>query len=135
MSWKGEVQKTPELIPEGTYKAIVSSISETDSKYGTAVRIEFTLATRDQFDGLTINGVCSTVIHSNSKFGMWLTAIIGELPGENEYITDDDILYKGCKIEVKHVPKKDDGAVFANVVNVLPLEETPPVDDDDVPFS
>ena len=133
MAWNGKVKEAPEQIPEGTYKASLTSITETDGQYGKMVQVGFTLVTEDEFNGEQVNGVCSTVINEKSKLGRWINAIIGRSPQVGEEITEEDLLRKDCQVEVEHT-RKNQGTVFANVTEVLPTERKSSSEEDDRPF-
>lgn len=134
MSWNKTVQEVPEQVPEGTYSAYISKISENSSIYGAMVVMEFTLASNDEFDGRQVNGVCRPVINQKSKLGRWIAAIIGRTFQVGEEIKEEDILHRACRIVVKHTQKKNQVTIFANVIDVLPAEELSNSPKSDLPF-
>jgi len=119
MVWKGTVTDVPGAVPEGTYDAFPSSISESDGRFGGLVRITFTLETDDEFDGRQVSGISSQIINRKSKLGRWIATIIGELPPVGVEITEKELLHQHCRIVVKNT-QQDADTTFASVVEVLP---------------
>ena len=132
MSHLGTVEKTPVIVPKGTYNAFPICISKEERKFGSCFKFIFKLETEDELDGEEVSGMCSDKIHENSKLGKWLIAITGKLPNVGDDIDDEEILLKPCRVEIKHTQKNED-TIFANVKTVLPpLQKA--TTDSDTPF-
>jgi hypothetical protein len=89
-----------------------------DGLHGPMVRIEFTLATDDEWDGRRVSGLASKKLTEATKLGRWVAAFLGRMPGIGEEVTAEDLLHMRCRVVVKHKTSSD-GKTFANVAHVL----------------
>jgi len=119
MTWTATAEEAATAVPEGEFEAEVTGVQDMDGQHGPMVRIEFTLATDDEWDGRRVSGLASKKLSEATKLGRWVTAILGHMPAVGEEITIDDLLHKHCRVVVKHKTNTD-GKVFANIVEVLP---------------
>ena len=123
MTWKATVEEPVTAVAEGTFDAEVTGVQDMDGQHGPMVRIEFKLATDDEGDDRRVTGLASKKLSENTKLGRWVAAILGRTPQVGEEITVDDLHHKHCRVVVKHKTNTD-GKTFANVVEVLPVNET-----------
>ena len=119
MDWKATVEEAATTVAEGEFDGEVTSVQDTDGQHGPMVRIEFTLATDDEWDERRVVGLASRRLSEDTKLGRWVAAILGHMPAVGEEITIDDLLHKHCRVVVKHKTNTD-GKTFANVTDVLP---------------
>jgi len=123
MAWKAAVEEAATTVAEGEYDAKVTGVQDMDSAHGPTVRIDFLLHTDDEWDERRVSGLASKKLSENTKLGRWVVAIIGHMPSVGEEVTPEDLLRKHCRVVIKHKTSPD-GKVFANVVEVLPVNET-----------
>jgi hypothetical protein len=119
MTWKATVEEPVTAVAEGTFDAEVTGIQDMEGQHGPMVRIEFKLATDDEWDERRITGLASKKLSENTKLGRWTAAILNRPLQVGEQITIDHILHKHCRVIVKHKTNTD-GKTFANVAEVLP---------------
>ena len=122
MSWNATVEEAATTVAEGEFDGEVTSVQDMDGQHGPMVRIEFTLATDDEWDGRRVTGLASKKLSENTKLGRWIAAIIGHMPSVGEEITIEKLLHKHCRVVIKHKTSPD-GKTFANVVDVLAVSE------------
>jgi hypothetical protein len=118
MDWKATVEEAATTVAEGEFDGEVTSVQDTDGQHGPMVRIEFTLATDDEWDERRVTGLASKTLSENTKLGRWVAAILGHMPAVGEEVTVEDLLHKHCRVVVKHKISPD-GKTFANAVDVL----------------
>ena len=123
MMWTATAEEAATTVPEGEFDGEVSGVQDMDGQHGPMVRIEFTLATDDEWDGRRVTGLASKKLNETTKLGRWVAAIIGHMPEVGEEVTIEDLLHKHCRVVIKHKTSPD-GKTFANVVEVLPVNET-----------
>lgn len=123
MTWTATAEEAATAVPEGEFNGEVTGVQDMDGQHGPMVRIEVTLATDDEWDERRVSGLASKKLSEATKLGRWVTAILGHMPRVGEEITIDDLLHKHCRIVIKHKTSPDD-KTFANVVEVLPVNET-----------
>jgi hypothetical protein len=129
MTWTATAEEAATTVAEGEFEAEVTGVQDMDGQHGPMVRIEFTLATDDEWDGRRVSGLASKKLSENTKLGRWVAAILGQMPAVGEAIKIEDLLHKHCRVEIKHKTNQE-GKVFANVTDVLGLNK----EDDGVPF-
>ena len=118
MTWTATTEEAATTVAEGEFDGEVTGVQDMDGQHGTMVRIEFTLATDDEWDGRRVIGLASKKLSENTKLGRWVAAIRGHMPSVGEEVTPEDLLRKHCRVVIKHKTSPD-GKVFANVVEVL----------------
>lgn len=117
MEWVGKVTETPVIVPEGTYKAILTNIQPDESEKRSLVRVGFTI-NDGPYEGNEVSGLCSGIINEVSKLGRWIKAIKGKVPEVGVDVLASSLIGNECQIAVAHT-KKDNGTIFANVKDVL----------------
>jgi hypothetical protein len=118
MTWTATAEEAATTVAEGEFEAEVTGVQDMDGQHGPMVRIEFTLATDDEWDGRRVSGLASKKLSEATKLGRWVAAIIDHMPAVGEEITAEDLFHKHCRVVVKHKTSPD-GKTFANVVDVL----------------
>ncbi len=122
MTCKLVVEEATELVSEGEYLARPINMYEKMGPHGAMIHIDFRLLPEDDYDGCVVSGIASKKLTENTKLGRWAAAILGRIPEVGEEITTDDLLHEDCRVVIKHKKNSND-MVFANVVQVLPVEE------------
>ena len=117
MAWSSRVEEVPDLVPENIYNVEIAEIVEQEGPYGPMAKIVFTLSSDDEFNERRVYGICNSKISESSKLGRWIAAITGKDLVIGEEFNEDMLLYKKCRVVVKHENK--DGKIFANVTEVL----------------
>ncbi len=118
MTWNAKVEEAATTVAAGEFDGEVTGVQDMDGQHGPMVRIEFTLATDDEWDDRRVSGLASKKLSENTKLGRWVAAIIGHIPSVGEEITIENLLHKHCRVVIKHKTSPD-GKTFANVVDVL----------------
>jgi len=118
MTWTATAEEAATTVAEGEFDGEVTGVQDMDGQHGPMVRIEFTLATDDEWDERHVSGLASKKLSENTKLGRWIAAIIGHIPSVGEEITIENLLHKHCRVVIKHKTSPD-GKTFANVVDVL----------------
>ena len=77
----------------------------------------------DEVDNRQVSGIAGFRPSPNTKLGRWIAAIIGRAPEVGETVDTDDLIQRDCRVVVKHKASAD-GQVFANVTQVLSMEES-----------
>ena len=119
MTWTATAEEAATTVAEGEFDGEVTGVQDMDGQHGPMVRIEFTLATGDEWDGRRVTGLASKKLSENTKLGRWVAAILGHIPSVGEEITIENLLHKHCRVVIKHKTNTD-GKIYANVVEVLP---------------
>ena len=122
MSVEMVIEEPIAAVPEGEYDATVVDVRLQDATHGKVVRFDF-MVSDDEVDNRQVSGIASFRPSPNTKLGRWIAAILGRMPEVGETVTSDDLLRKDCRIVVKHKANAD-GQVFANVAQVLSLQES-----------
>ena len=123
MALNATVEEAATTVAEGKFDAEVIDVQELNGQHGPMVRMEFKLTTDDEWDGHCVSGLASMKLSAATKLGRWVEAILGHMPSVGEEVTAEHLLKKHCRVEIKHKTSPE-GKVFANVVEVLPVNET-----------
>ena len=102
MTWKATVEEEVPVVPEGQYNAMPTDIQDMDGPHGAMVRVDFTLTTDDEYDGLQVSGLASKKLSENTKLGHWVAAILGRIPEVGEEILADGLLHRDCRVAIEH---------------------------------
>ncbi len=119
MAWKLTVEEAATVVAEGEFDGEVTGVRDMDDQHAPMVRLEFTLATDDEWDERRVSGLATKKLSENTKLGHSVTAILGRMPAVGEEITIEDLIHKHCHIIIKHKTSPE-SKVFANAVEVLP---------------
>ena len=119
MTWNAKVEEAATTVAAGEFDGEVTGVQDMDGQHGPMVRIEFTLATDDEWDGRRVSGLASKKLSAATKLGRWVEAILGQMPSVGEEVTAEHLLKKHCRVEIKHKTSLDGKTTFANVVDVL----------------
>ena len=123
MTWNAKMKEADAIVAEGEHRATLTNIRDVDGQHGATVRMDFILSADDEWDGREISGIASKRLSENTKLGRWVSAILGRIPEIGEEVTAETLIHKDCRVVVKHKTNAD-GKTFANVVEVLPVNET-----------
>ena len=110
-----------EPLPTGEHTAKLADISEMDGPHGPMVRFHFSV--NHEEDVHEVTGLANRKLNERSKLGRWITAILGREPEVGAAVKADDLIGKTCRVHVEH-KTNNDGFVFANVAQVLTLQES-----------
>ena len=123
MALNATVEEAATIVAEGEFDGEVPGVQEKGGRHGSIVLFEFRFCTDGEWDGRRVSGLERKKLSAATKLGRWVEAILGPMPGVGEEVTAKDLLNKQCRVEIKHRTSPD-GTVFANVVEVLPVNET-----------
>ncbi|MAG37205.1 MAG: hypothetical protein CL878_13305 [Dehalococcoidia bacterium] len=113
------------LVPEGSYSAIVSFLEEVESRFldkagapQKQLKMWFQITDGDYQDRDVI-GYCylSSVLGQNSMLGRWSANILGAAP--NKEFDTDDLKGKPCRVSVVHIQPAGNGKPYQKVKDVL----------------
>ena len=121
MTWNAVMEEPIVAVPEGEYDATPIEVRLTEGPHGEMVKIDFMLSGDDEHDGRQVSGVASRKLSENTKLGRWVCVLLGRVPEVGEEVTAQDLLHKDCRVVIKH-KTNGEGQLFANVVQVLPVE-------------
>jgi hypothetical protein len=123
MTWQATMEEPVVAVAEGEYEAAPIDIRLVEGPHGEMVKIDFMLSGDGESEGRQVSGVASRRLSENTKLGRWVSAILGRVPEAGEEVKAGDLLHKDCRVVVKHKANAD-GQVFANVAQVLSLQES-----------
>lgn len=114
-------QTTYEAIEPGVYPGKITDILEEDGQFGPQLKFIFLLDPFEGFeDGKQLHSWCSRKFSSKSKLYTWTTSILGRLP--SDYVFDsDDILNKSILVVVDNRFSTDGSQLYDFVESLKPL--------------
>ncbi len=129
MRCNAAVQEAWPVTPEGEYEGVVVGIRDIECCYGTRIHIRFVLSGDGRLDGNIVSGIADKILIQDMELGLWIAAILGRMPEAGEEVTFHDLLHRKCRLVIRHRTNAR-GQVFATVVNVCPVNNSPESDRD-----
>jgi len=117
MSWS-RIMRYQILVHEGVFDAVVCDIRELKGRHGSMVCIDFRLDP-DESGPILVAGVANRKLSSCTKLGRWVKAILGRMLEVGEAVTSEDLLWKQCRVVIKHRKTPDGHMTYASVAKVL----------------
>jgi hypothetical protein len=113
-----------EPIPEGVYPASIVSIDLDDtSEFGSQLKFKFQLDPFEGYEsGKEMHGWASARFSPKSKLFKWTTSILGNVPDDYDFDSEDLINKRVLLVIGRNV--KPDGAEFDKIEGVKPLRAT-----------
>lgn len=108
------------VVPEGSYKATLSKVTQFSNAYGLRVGFEFTLHGKD-VEGKAVMRSTNPVLTAKSKLAEVLNGLLGrELTNDeiNSGYDVDKLIGKDCNVLVLNSKGKT-GAVYSNVERIF----------------
>jgi hypothetical protein len=111
---------TADIVPPGTYPAILTGIRQFDNAYGHRIGFEFTLQ-GDEVDGMKVMRSTSPNLSAKSKLADMLRGLLGrgiEDQEINRGVDIEELVGTECKVLVLQSRSKS-GQVYSNVEQVF----------------
>ena len=118
------------VIPAGSYKAGVVSITEQDGDYGSQLRWQFGVISPEEYAGHRLVSWTSTSPSTKSRLVKWMGACLGRQIGAGETLSTKNAI--GRRVEVNVVVQQGtDGIEFNRVDDLWPCDPGLAADLDD----
>ena len=124
MSIKIEMTKY-EAVDPGIYPGKITSIDEEEGKFGPQIKFTFELET-DNGDQKTLIGWTSKRFSKKSKLYSWTTSLLGVLP-DNYTFDSDDLIGKEVLLVVGLRHGTDGVTLFNSIESIKPMNQKKPV--------
>lgn len=111
------------VVPDGTYKAVLSKVSQFDNAYGQRIGFEFTLSGAG-VEGQKVMRSTAPNLSASSKLADVLRGLLGrELAADelNKGIDLESLVGTCCSVMVLRSRSKS-GAVYSNVERIFPAQ-------------
>lgn len=121
MLFKPKSKETAAAVPDGTYKAALSKVTQFENSYGTRVGFEFTLK-GNGVDGAKVMRSTSPNLSPSGKLADVLRGLLGRDLTETELESGLDVeklVGTICNVMVLKSKGKD-GATYSNVERIFP---------------
>jgi hypothetical protein len=120
MVLKPKSENSAAVVPDGTYPATLTKVSQFDNAYGQRIGFEFTLAGKG-VDGSKVMRSTSPVLSSKGKLAEVLTGLMGRELTPKELTNGVDVeklVGAECKVLVLQSKGKN-GATYSNVERIF----------------
>jgi hypothetical protein len=120
MLLKSKNQAAAVLVPDGTYKAVLTKVSGFENAYGQRVGFEFTLKGKG-VDGLTVLRSTNPVLSMRSKLAEVIEGMLGRNLSYAEVTTGMDVeLLVGSECSALVINSKSkNGGMYSNVERIF----------------
>ena len=115
-------QTVYEVLPMGTYSAVISEIEPETGQFGEQLKFVFQL-TDDEHAGNTIWGWCSAKFSPKSKLYKWTRAALGnrEIPRDYHF-NSDNVIGQSVNLQIT-LEAREDGTEFNRVHDLRPIKQ------------
>jgi len=120
MVLKPKSDNSAAVVPDGTYQATLSKVSQFENAYGQRIGFEFTLSGKG-VDGMKVMRSTSPVLSAKGKLAEVLTGLMGRELTQKDLSSGVDVeklIGSECKVLVLQSKGKN-GATYSNVERIF----------------